>query len=277
MTRYKFAAIQTLRKNNLNHNLETASKFIDEAASNGALVVALPEYFNIFEGDLVNKSNSEYGETLDGPTATMLSKAAARNNIILIGGSIIEYDPTDKKYYNTSLVYGKDGKLITKYRKIHLFEGFGYSEKTYCDAGSEVCIIDLGFTKIGLAICHDIRFPELSLIFGQQKCSLIVYPTAIDYKSGELFWENLVKIRGFDIYSYCAGVNSADDGSDFRTYGHSLISDPMGQVVSKIDGPSEGVIYADIDLEKIKVINENCPVPNQRRLATTISKSTTTN
>eukprot|EP01132_Coremiostelium_polycephalum_P003599 gene3599-4481_t len=235
---------------------ENASKLIDEAASKGAIVVALPEFFNV-DSQILLENKKQLSEQNGGESTKMLSEAAKRNKIFLIGGSILEFDPETNQFFNTCFIYNPNGDLIDKYRKIHLYIAPTFQEDKFVHPGDKMCIIDIGFTKIGIGLCHDLRFPLFSQYLANKGCSLIVYGSQFDTPSGKLYWETLLKCRCIDNYIYCAGVNSAYDGS--LNYGHSMVCDPCGQIVDTIP-EREGIIITEINIEEIEKQQQFCPL-----------------
>lgn len=158
----KIAVCQMKVCDDKDKNIAHALDMIDEASNNGADIVVLPEMFNC---PYQNSYFPEFAEEYPGKTTIALKNSAKKNSIYLVGGSIPELE--NKNIYNTSFVFDRDGKLIGKHQKMHLFDinvenGVSFKESDTLSAGNKVTVLDTEFGKIGIAICYDIRFPELS-------------------------------------------------------------------------------------------------------------------
>lgn len=215
-----------------------------------AKVVALPECFNCPYG---TKYFGEYAETIpDGFTSSELSKTAKELGIFLIGGSIPEREAG--KLFNTCTVWGPQGDLIAKHRKMHLFDidipgGIRFKESEVLSAGNSFSTftVDENF-KVGLGICYDIRFEEMARIYRNMGCNLLVYPGAFNMTTGPLHWELLQRGRAVDSQCFVATASPArDTDSDYVAYGHSMVVDPWGKVIKSAADVEETVI-ADLGL-----------------------------
>lgn len=176
-------------------NLSRARKFIKEAAGEGAKIVVLPECFNSPYG---TGFFPEYAERIPGESSQILSEAAKENQLYLVGGSIPEEE--DGKLYNTCPVFGPDGSLVLKHRKIHLFDidvpgKIRFQESETLSPGSSLSIFDTPFCKVGVGICYDMRFAELAQLYCKKGCQLLVYPGAFNMTTGPAHWELLQRGR----------------------------------------------------------------------------------
>lgn len=195
----KVALLQLASGKDKLQNLNNAAIKIKEAAQKGAQLVVLPE---CFQSPYSIDCFREYAESAGGPTQQMLSKAAKESSIYLIGGSIPELDRG--KVYNTSFVYGPQGKLIATHRKLHLFDidvpgKIKFQESLILSAGSSLNYFDTPWGRIGLGICYDVRFPELALLMARKYGVLaMVYPGAFNMTTGPLHWELLLRSRALD-------------------------------------------------------------------------------
>lgn len=278
INKFKFAACQLLVSDDKNANIENAKKVIDEAASNGANVIALPECFDC---PYSNSCFPTYAEEVpDGPASRMLSEAAARNKIYLIGGSIPEREGS--KLYNTCQVFGPDGKLLAKHRKIHLFDidvpgKITFKESDTLTPGDSLTTFDTEYCRIGVGICYDLRFPELAMLYAKRGCQFLVYPGAFNMTTGPAHWELLQRSRAVDNQLYVSMVSPArNPSSTYQAWGHSTVVAPWGDIIATTDhNPS--VIYADIDLGKVTEMRSSIPVYKQKRkdLYEIIDKSAT--
>jgi nitrilase len=262
-------------------NIGQAGALIEAAlAAERAELVALPEIWTCLGGNRAAKFAA--AETLPPPGSgetggaayAFLRQMAVRHRIYLHGGSIGELD--GDKIYNTSLVFSPDGVELARYRKLHLFDittpdGQGYKESAVYGAGDAVVTCEVGALKLGLAICYDLRFPELFLALRRQGADLIVLPAAFTLQTGKDHWEVLLRARAIETQCWiaapaCTGAHVEGSGETRFTYGHSLIADPWGHVVAKAsDGP--GFAAARIDTEFSARVRANMPVLSHRKLA----------
>jgi len=246
-------------------NVKKACRMVKEAASRGAKLVALPECFNSPYGTQYFK---EYSETVPGPTTESLSKIAKECQIFLIGGSIPE--SLDGSVYNTCSVFSPSGDMIGKYQKMHLFDidvpgKIRFQESEVLKGGDRLFSFQVDDCKVGIGICYDIRFAELAQMYAGQGCNLLVYPGAFNMTTGPAHWELLQRARAVDNQLYVAAVSpSRDMNATYNAWGHSTVVGPWGDVLATTD-ENESIIYADIDVEKVKEIRQNIPIRNQHR------------
>ncbi|KAL0467275.1 nitrilase [Neurospora intermedia] len=277
----KLACIQLASGADKSANLSHAADKVREAASGGANIVVLPECFNSPYGCDFFPS---YAEQLlpspptaeQSPSFHALSAMARDNGIYLVGGSIpelaIEEGTEDKKtYYNTSLVFGPDGKLLASHRKVHLFDidipgKIKFKESDVLSPGNSVTLVDLpDYGRIAVAICYDIRFPELAMIAARKGCFALVYPGAFNTTTGPLHWRLQGQARAMDNQIYVALCSPARDMSaSYHAYGHSLIVDPMARVLVEAE-ESETIVSAELDGTKIEEARSGIPLRDQRR------------
>jgi deaminated glutathione amidase len=242
-------------------------------------LVALPEIWTCLGGTRAQKFAA--AEPLPEPGGQggeayeFLRSIAMTHNIHVHGGSIGEL--VGDKLYNTSLVFSPAGEELARYRKIHLFDittpdGQGYKESATYGAGQEVVTCMIGETRIGLAICYDLRFPELFLGLRRAGAELIILPAAFTLQTGKDHWEVLLRARAIETQCWfaapaCTGAHKEGSSGETRfTYGHSLIADPWGHVVAKAsDGP--GWAMATIDKSFMARVRANMPVLEHRKLA----------
>ncbi|XP_040279234.1 omega-amidase NIT2 [Bufo bufo] len=265
MAKFKVALVQLLVSPVKSDNLKRASELIKRAAQQGAQIVALPECFNSPYG---TKFFPEYAEKIPGPSTQVLSDVAKECGIYLIGGSIPEED--SGKLYNTCTVYGPDGTLLVKHRKIHLFNidipgKIRFQESETLSPGDSLSVFDTPFCKIGVGICYDIRFAELAQIYTKKGCQLLVYPGAFNMTTGPAHWELLQRARALDNQVYVATASPArDDKASYVAWGHSTVVSPWGEVIAKAEA-DETIIFADIDLQYLADVRQQIPIHSQRR------------
>lgn len=248
-------------------NLSGAEVLIEKAARLGCQLVILPEMFNCpYSLELF----SEYAESIpDGPTCTLLAQLASRHHIFLIGGSIPELGEMGR-IFNTSTIFDPAGCMLARHRKLHLFdisipERISFQESAAMSAGEESTIVTTSLAEIGLAICYDLRFPELSRRMTLAGADLLVYPAAFNTVTGPAHWEILLRARAIDNQVYIAAASPAPDPeSSYQAYGHSMIIDPWGTVLAEAkDHPS--VITALIDPAVITRVRREMPLLKHRR------------
>eukprot|EP01132_Coremiostelium_polycephalum_P002946 gene2946-3677_t len=263
--KFKFAGIQMLVSDDKVKNVENAVKLINEAALNGANVISLPECVNCPYSTSVFR---QYAEPQGGYTFQKFSEAAKNNKVYLIAGSNPEID--NDKIYNTSFIFGPDGNLIGKHRKIHLFDidipgKITFKESETLSPGNELTIVDTEYCKIGVGICYDIRFPELAMIYAKHGCQFLVYPGAFNMTTGPAHWELLSRSRAVDNQLFVATISPARNlNSTYTAWGHSTIVSPWGEVLSTTEHEPT-IIYSDIDLSKLDEMRKGIPVYQQKR------------
>ncbi|MBN3299520.1 NIT2 amidase, partial [Amia calva] len=246
-------------------NLRRARALVKEAAGQGAKVVTLPECFNSPYG---TSFFPEYAERIPGESSQLLSEAAKESGVYLIGGSIPEED--GGKLYNTCPVFGPDGSLLLKHRKIHLFDidvpgKIRFQESETLSPGSSFSVFDTPFCKIGVGICYDLRFAELAQIYTRSGCQLLVYPGAFNMTTGPAHWELLQRGRAVDNQVFVATASPArDETASYTAWGHSTVVNPWGEVIATADA-EETIVYADIDLQYLAEVRQQIPIHSQRR------------
>lgn len=265
MNSYKLALCQMNVSEDKNKNIEHACEMIKKATSENADIIVLPEMFNC---PYQNDCFPVYAEEYPGKTTTALSQAAKENNVYIIGGSIPEL--YDGNIFNTSYAFDREGNLIAKHQKMHLFDinvegGVYFMESDTLSPGNQVTVFDTEFGKIGLAICYDIRFPELSRLMSLEGAELIILPAAFNMTTGPAHWELSIRMRALDNQVYFAAAAPArNTEASYVAYGHSMVSDPWGRIVASTD-EKESIIYADIDKDVIKSVREQLPLLKHRR------------
>ena len=242
-------------------NIAEAEKWIREAAAQGAQVVALPEVF-VWRG--VKREERQAAEPIPGPTSERLAVLARELSIYILGGSILEQVPGSDKAYNTSLLFSSEGRLLAKYRKIHLFdvdlkEGVSIKESDTRARGEAVVVTETELCAMGLSICYDLRFPELYRKMAAKGAQLMFVPSAFTAYTGKAHWEPLLRARAIENQSYIvAPAQFGKHPNGFETHGHSMIVDPWGKILAELpDGP--GVVMADIDLDYLLKVRSELP------------------
>lgn len=263
----KIALIQLKPSEDKNKNIIKAEKMIDEAALKGAEIICLPEMFNCpYSPKFFSLAAETYPQ---GETIKMLGKSALKNKIYLIGGSVAER--YEDKLYNTCFIFDKNGKLLARHRKLHLFDinirgKISFKESLYFSKGSTITVFNAGGLKVGVCICFDIRFPEIFRIMEERGAKIIFVPAAFNMTTGPKHWETLFKSRALDYQVYTAGISPArDELSSYKAYGNSIICSPFGEVLNSLN-EKEGILYYDIDLEYLESVRKQLPIISSRRL-----------
>ena len=265
MTKLKLALCQMNVIDDKEENLRKASSIIN-IASNKADFIVLPEMFNC---PYSNDKFLEYcEEEKDSYTLNIISKLAKSNQIYILSGSIPEKE--DGKLYNTSYLFNKDGNIIAKHRKMHLFDidvkdKITFKESDVLTAGDDFTIVKTDFGKIGIGICYDIRFPELARIMVENGALILFYPGAFNMTTGPAHWELLFRARALDNQVYCVGVAPAlNKNASYHSFGHSIVANPWGEIISEA-GQKEEVIFCEINLDEIKKVREELPLLKNKR------------
>lgn len=268
----RIACIQMTSSEDFGQNLITAQGFIHQAVEEGAEMLVLPENFALMGLDQADKL--KHSEQMGhGPIQDFLSSQAAEHKMWIIGGTvpIAVPDATDK-VYATSLVYNDEGECVAHYDKIHLFDVTlpqskeNYFESKFVKPGKETVVVDSPFGKLGLAVCYDVRFPEMFRAMQKQGAEIFMLPSAFTYRTGAAHWDILVRSRAIENLSYVvAACQTGQHTNARRTYGHSMIVNPWGEVqVCLPDNP--GVIISEINLDFLREIRQDFPVLQHRVL-----------
>ncbi len=269
----KLALIQMKGADSNEKNLNLALAKIDEAAANGADLAVLPEMFSC----PYKASNFPlYAQPDGGSNWQKLSASAEKNKIYLVAGSMPELETDNsspesvKRIYNTSYVFDRTGKQIAKHRKMHLFDcdlpTARFYESETLTAGSEVTTFDTEFGRIGLMICFDIRFPELSRLMADRGAKMIIVPAAFNMTSGPAWWDIMFRARATDNQLFMAGCSPArDKNAGYVAWGHSLVADPFGKIIAQLD-ETEGTLYCDVDLAQVEDFRSQYKILKARRL-----------
>ena len=239
-------------------NLERVRRMLEDAAALD--VIVLPE---IFTCPYDNSCFPVFAQEEGGEVCRELSKIAGEHHAWLVGGSVPERE--GDRIYNTSYVYDREGCLITKHRKIHLFDidvpgGQYFKESDVLSPGEQVTVFDTEFGKMGVCICFDIRFPELFLEMRKMGVTMVFVPAAFNMTTGPAHWEVLFRSRAMDQQIYMLGCSPArDETASYVAYGHSILTDPWGRVVRELD-EKEGVLSMDVDLSYAEAVRQQIPL-----------------
>ena len=246
-------------------NINTACQKIREAAENGADFAVLPEMFCC---PYENSCFRTYGEEENGPAQQALSALASELGIYIVSGSLPEL--AEGNVYNTSYVYGRQGELLAKHRKVHLFDidvvgGQRFKESDTLSPGNAITTFETEFGTMGLCICFDLRFEELARCMCLRGARVIFVPAAFNMTTGPAHWELLFRQRAVDNQCFTVGVSPArNESASYVAYGNSMAVDPWGTVLCRAGG-EEATLYADLDLVRLEAVRAQLPILSARR------------
>jgi predicted amidohydrolase len=272
--KFVLALVQMRSTSDKSANLETISLRVKEAISRGAKLVCLPECaVSISENRVEALRNAEpwpFGAA-GAPSGALnaLCQIALENSVCLSVGGIQFVSPVDSsKVVNTHVMIGADGKVVEFYDKIHLFDSpmSGLCESESTQAGSELKIANLGFVKVGMAICYDLRFPRLFAELRARGADLILVPSAFTVRTGRAHWEVLLRARAIECQvAIAAAAQSGVHNKQRESYGHSLISDAWGTVLATCTDEPEAICCATVDLNGMRQLRAQMPVASHHR------------
>ena len=264
MRKYKIAVLQIDSKADLQENLEKISKMIDEAVLNGATFISLPENMH----QMTNIKEEMSIEDIPGYAIGYMAEIAMKHNIWIHCGSIKEYNANGKTF-NTTVILDPKGKIVGKYRKLHLFdvdlkESGSFRESDKNSNGTDIVNVETEMGNLGLTICYDIRFPELYRLLTLNGAEVIFVPANFTSTTGKAHWETLLRARAIENGVYIVASAQIGQKHNMLAYGHSMIVDPWGEVISVAED-EETIIYGEIDLDHIYEIREKMPCLKNRR------------
>jgi predicted amidohydrolase len=266
----RVAAIQLNSTPDLTRNLQRARELVIQAKDLGAELVALPEHFAYLGPEGQNPPSAQ---PLAGPLVREFGALARELGIFLLLGSFLETADPHSPPYNSSVLLGKDGAILAAYRKIHLFDvdlagGPTYQESKCTCPGQDAVVTALPGTPFtaGLAICYDLRFPELFRCLSAKGADLIFLPAAFTLATGRDHWEVLVRARAIENQAYIvAPAQWGRHSPGRRSYGRSLIVDPWGTILAQAPD-TEGLILAELDYARLARLRREMPCLEHRRL-----------
>lgn len=269
---FTIGMIQIKVLNDKSSNLKRAEEMISNTMRlYNPQIIILPEYFQTptnlkgLENYVEDGDNSE--------TLNFLKEQAIKYNIDIIGGTIPAYFGDKTKIYNTCFCVNNKGVLKCTFKKLHLFDinipgQITFTESKKITRGDSFGIFETEYAKIGIGICYDIRFPEYALLLRKEhNIDMLVYPAAFNTVTGPIYWEILARSRAIDNQVYvalCSPSRNYDNPDDYQAYGHSILVDPSGAVVTTT-GIEEAIVYSKIDLSRNDQIRNSLPTWKQRR------------
>jgi len=277
MTTTQVAVVQMTSKPDLALNLQSAERLVRRAAQAGAKLIVLPECFAWIGPEGTQR---EVAEPLDaalagqpgGPVLTRCQGWARELHVeLLLGGFVEQTEGGGPRVYNTSVHLGSDGRVMQRYRKIHLFDvdlsdGTSLRESATVKAGDAAVVTDSVAGKLGLSICYDVRFPELYRRLVDLGATVLTVPAAFTLHTGKDHWQVLLQARAIESQCYVLAAAQTGHHLDKRvSYGHAMIVDPWGCVLAQC-GEGEGVALASVDSEVVARVRRQLPSLQHRRL-----------
>lgn len=266
----KLVAVQLNSSSNWSDNKKQLEAIWPQLPTQRPCLVVLPENVAVCGNRDIYKKHAEVlGE---GKIQTYFMDKAKELGICLVVGSVPICDPQTKHLYSVSLVYNAQGRRIADYFKLHLFDAkVGSQQDRYCESdiftpGEDVCSVDIADdTRLGLSICYDVRFPELYQLLRNEGVELFAIPGAFTHITGKAHLEVLLRARAIENQCYVVAANQCQsDDLGRRTFGHSMIIDPWGEILTKLDD-TPGWIAADFDKNRLESIRDSMPVIDHAR------------
>ena len=261
----KVASIQLSSGPNIQANLLEVEKYLEQISKTDSKLVVLPENFALMpenDSEFLTHAESEGS----GPIQDFISGKAKAHKVWIIAGTIPVKTDNPKKVTSTTFVYNDEGEVVCRYDKVHLFDvelpnsDESYNESEVFQNGKDLKVLETPIGVVGLAICYDLRFPELFRLQESSNVEILVIPSAFTEQTGKVHWETLVKARAIE--NLCYVVTSCQDGyhiSGRQTHGNSMIVNPWGQILSRLESGS-GFIESEINMKKLNSIREKFPV-----------------
>lgn len=265
----KVAAVQMVSSKVLEENLDVASSLVARAAQDGARLVVLPENFALFSGANAIAELAQR-EASDGRVRRSMAEWARQHGVVLVGGTV-PLPSEDGRVFATSFVYSEQGEEIGHYRKVHLFDAqVGDGQGRYCESdsyapGDSLCTVDTALGRLGLAVCYDIRFPEMMRLMQREGVDILAVPSAFTRKTGWAHWLPLLRARAIENQLLVVGANQGGVHSPRRqTSGGSVVIDSWGTVLAEL-GLGAGIACAEVDMAQQSALRQQMPVVAHRR------------
>jgi len=263
MTRFVAACVQVNSRDVMSDNLARAATYARDASAAGARLIAFPENVSMMSFGGENVRAAAFPED-EHPGLVFFCDLAEELKSTLIVGSLHVKVADEDRVANRCFVIGPDGKVITSYDKIHMFDvdlanGESYRESKTFRPGNAARLADTEFGKVGISICYDVRFPHLFRDYAKAGAKILSIPAAFTRTTGQAHWHTLLKARAIENGCFViAAAQCGDHPGDRQTFGHSLIIDPWGQVLAD-GGTDPGFITAEIDLTRVDEIRRMVP------------------
>jgi predicted amidohydrolase len=267
------AAIQMNSGDDVSANLAVAAKLLDQAAGEGANLAVLPENFAGMGRDDAFRVGIAEPEGR-GQIQNFLSTAAARNRMWIVGGTLPLQSDDRERPFSSCLVFDSDGNRVARYDKIHLFDVAipgsteQYRESAHTAAGNRPIFVDTPWGGLGIAVCYDLRFPEMLRYRPRGRLDILAIPAAFTLATGQAHWNFLLRARAIENLCYvAAAAQTGSHPGGRRTWGHSMIVGPWGQQMAVV-GEDVAPIVSEIDLDQLDRLRQEFPVLSHRRFQT---------
>ncbi len=264
MKKIKVALIQASGFMDKDKTLAKMESKIREAAADSTDIIVLPEMWNCPYGTKYFREYGEYED--DSKTLRMISSLAKELGVYIFAGSVAEL--ANDKVYNTCYAFDRNGKLIAKHRKYHLFDvdipnKIRFMESKVLSPGEKLTVVDTEFGRIGIAVCFDVRFAgEFDIMTKQMGATIFIIPAAFNMVTGPGYWEHLMRARAVDNQAFVIACAPAlDKDAPYDAFGHSCIMSPWGDVICMADF-EETILKAEIDMKQVKECREQLPILN---------------
>lgn len=268
MSKIKLALVQMKGFSDKDKTIEKMKKKVAEAAATGADIIVLPEMWNCPYGTKFFRDYGEYEN--DSRSIKELSALAKEFGVYLFGGTISELDVD--KVYNTCYVFDRQGEIIGKHRKHHLFDvdikgKMRFKESDVLSPGENLTVVDTEFGKIGVAVCYDVRFAgDFNKMTKEMGALAFIVPAAFNTTTGPRFWQIIMQGRAVDNQSFIIACAPAlDDNAPYDAYGHSCVVSPWGEII-KMAEYEETIVTAEIDLSEVMEARTQIPILNPTSL-----------
>jgi len=264
----KAACIQLRSTDDVDLNIRQTSSLIRLAHKDGARFIATPENTNLMAPDGGAKLEKSFSEK-DDPTLSSLVALAAELEVWLLIGSLA-IKVSEGKTANRSYLVAPDGRIETRYDKIHLFDinlpsGETYRESNTVAPGDRAVVASLPWARIGLSVCYDLRFPQLYRSLAKAGAEILTVPSAFTETTGKAHWHVLLRARAIENACFVvAPAQGGEHANGRKTYGHSLIIGPWGDILAE-GGVDPGVVAAEIDLDDIAAARGRVPALHHDR------------
>jgi predicted amidohydrolase len=250
-------------------NAATLVRAIAEAGAGGAAMLFTPEMSGMIDRDRSRAAGKIVPEA-DNAVLAQVRDAAAKSGLwVALGSLAVKRD--DGRWANRSCVIDGTGEIAARYDKIHMFDvalatGESWRESAAYAPGERVVTAATPLGKLGLTVCYDLRFPALFEELGRQTCDVIAIPAAFTVPTGQAHWHVLLRARAIEASAYVVAAAQVGEHADGRrTYGHSLVVDPWGEVLLDMGGGTPGLGFADIDPARIAEVRAQLPSLANRR------------
>lgn len=258
----KVAVVQMASVRGKADNIRIAIELLKKAIGKKAEFIALPETFS-YRSDCSNPVKE--AEYVSGNSISCVRDLAFKNKVFILAGSICEKTSFKNKVYNSAVLVDKQGKIKDIYRKMHLFDvSLKHRKinesKIFLKGRTPVltCVYEI---KTGMAICYDVRFPEMFRAYSDLGAKMFCIPSSFTSTTGEAHWEILLKARAIENQCFVIAPNQCGTGDNgLKAYGNSMIIDPWGKILARASGDKEEIIYADLDFSRLDEIRKNFPV-----------------